>query len=170
MSIFDKAIADHAFILSAVDFERLEALAAADDLDDAVRTLVRAKLATSTVLFGSDIAPDIVTIGSHVRIAANGRAAQDVIVGTDPRLPPPAGMTVLDLNSALAIALLGCKAGMIVVAPRPDGFVENVRIETVQAQPEAVTAAATDNVVRFAPRPAARPRQELPDDPGPSAA
>lgn len=158
----------HAFILSAVDFERLEAMAAEHTVSGAARTLLRAKLELSTVLFGSDIPADIVTIGSQVQITRGANAPLEVIVGTDPRMPPPAGLSVLDLNTSLAIALLGCKAGMSVISPRSDGFVETVRIDSVRAQPEAVSAT---NVVRFAPRRAVpAPAPEQPDDPGPSAA
>jgi transcription elongation GreA/GreB family factor len=168
MSIFDTASADQTFILSAVDFERLDGLATTENLTDAVRTILRAKLAASTVQFGSDISDDIVTIGSHVRIAFGGRAIQDVMVGRDSRLDVPAGATVLELASPVAIALLGCKAGTSVVAPRPDGFVESIRIEAVVAQPER--SPVTSKVLQFAPRAKVMPVPSLPDDPGPSAA
>lgn len=170
MSDFDQPT-DPAFILSAADFERLETLASADSVSAVVRTLLRAKLANSTVQFGSDIPADVVTIGSRVQITPGTRATTDVIVGTDRRLPPAPGATLLELDTPLAIALLGGKAGMSVIAPRPDGFVETVRIEAIHAQPEASSVNATANVVRFAPRPTPRPTtSELPEDPGPSAA
>ena len=170
MSSFDTSKPDHAFILSAVDFERLDAMASADNVSDGVRTMLRAKLANSTVRFGSDIPPDIVTIGSLVQIASNGRPSVDVIVGTDARLAPPAGIKVLDLNSPEAIALLGASAGMRVVAPRTDGFLETILIENVRAQPETAAARPSGTVVSFAPRKVVRFQPDQPDDPGPSAA
>lgn len=170
MSDFDQPMTDQAFILSAADFERLDTMASADSVSDSVRMLLRAKLANSTVQFGSDIPADIVTIGSRVQITPGTRAALDVIVGTDRRLPPAPGATLLELDTPLAIALLGCKAGMEVIAPRPDGFVETVRIEAVRAQPEATSINVAANVVSFTPRAAPRPASDLPDDPGPSAA
>lgn len=157
------------FILSAWDVGRLEALLADPAANELTRTLLRAKLAQSRVKFGSDIPPDIVTIGSRVRISLTGRDAGEIMVGEDERLPA-AGIARLELSSPLALALLGCRAGSHVIAPRPDGFVETVLLLSVEAQPEAQARPPDTVVINFPARGRLRVVHEFPDDPDPSAA
>ena len=169
MSIPDTSSTPFKFILSARDIGRLEALLNDPAASDLTRTMLRAKLAQAQVKFGSDIPPDIVTIGSRVRISLTGRDAGEIMVGEDERLPA-AGIARLELSSPLALALLGCRAGSNVVAPRTDGLVETVLLISVEAQPEAQALPPDNVVVSFPTRRRLRMVHELPDDPGPSAA
>jgi regulator of nucleoside diphosphate kinase len=169
MSIPDTSSNPFKFILSARDIGRLEALLSDPAASELTRTMLRAKLAQAQVKFGSDIPPDIVTIGSRVRISLTGRDAGEIMVGEDERLPA-AGIARLDLASPLALALLGCRAGSNVVAPRADGFVETVQLISVDAQPEQQARSRDNVVIGFPARRRLRVVHELPEDPGPSAA
>lgn len=169
MSITGTSSTPFKFILSARDIGRLEALLNDPAASELTRTMLRGKLAQAQVKFGSDIPPDIVTIGSRVRVSLTGRDAGEIMVGEDERLPA-AGIARLELSSPLALALLGCRAGANVVAPRADGFVETVQLVSVEAQPEQQRRPRDNVVVGFPARPRLGVMPDLPDDPGPSAA
>ena len=169
MSTFNTSPNPEKFILSARDISRLDALGSDASTTALIRTMVRAKLAQSEVKFGSDIPPDIVTIGSRVRLSLTGRDAGELMVGEDERLPA-AGVARLELSSPLALALLGCRAGSNIVAPRADGFVETVQLLSVEAQPETHAPARDNVVIGFPTRRSPRVVIDSPDDPGPSAA
>lgn len=168
MNCNDTANTASTVLLTARDYSRLERLLNAAETSETARSLLRLKLAASRIVFGSDMPDDIVTIGSRIRISLTGQDAGEIIVGHDERLPPASGIATLELAWPRAIALIGCRAGSTIVAPREDGFAESITIVSVLAQPEA--AAATGRVVAFPTRRPPRPPADEPDDPGPSAA
>lgn len=167
--------------LTTKDFSILENLLNGPPAFAGAAMLIRRKLHAARLVFGVDIAPDIVTLNSRVRYRVNGGRAEERILvpGAAEEI---AGLT-LRLESPRGIALIGARAGETVEAPRRDGSVERLEIEAVLYQPEAqgvrrgpsdsTQALGTISVLsahRLRRSGRALPIDDGGDDPGPGAA
>jgi regulator of nucleoside diphosphate kinase len=167
--------------LTTKDFSILENLLNGPQVFAGATMLIRRKLHAARLVFGVDIAPEIVTLNSRVRYRVNGgRAEERILVLT---ATEEIGGLTLRLDSPRGIALIGARAGETVEAPRRDGSVESLEIEAVLYQPEAHGArgqtdgstAALGTISVLSAHRLRRGGRALPvddggDDPGPSAA
>lgn len=168
--------------LSTKDFSILENLLSGSQPFPGAAMLIRRKLHAARLVFGVDIASDIVTLNSRVRYRVNGGRAEEriIVLGAAEEI---AGLT-LRLNSPRGIALIGARTGETVEAPRRDGSLERIEIEAVPYQPEAHDGrrqaggapAAVGTISVLSAHRLRRAGRSLPvdddgdDDPGPSAA
>jgi regulator of nucleoside diphosphate kinase len=105
-------------------------------LPDCVCQLLRHKLDNARVVFGEDVADNIVTLNSRVRYRVGELSAQTAIITQDPM----AGIIgqSLPLTTARGLALLGLVESDGLTLPKQEnGIPERILLEEVLFQPEA---------------------------------
>lgn len=101
----------------------------------AVEFLVR-ELMRATIVDGSKIAPDVVTMGSRVEYREEGRNSSQVVTLSYPGQRESADDAVSVLTP-LGTALLGLSAGQSICWAGPDGRPVTITVVKVIYQPEA---------------------------------
>ena len=123
-------------ILTTKDFTILEIML--DRLDgsgDPLRSRLRCKLNTATVVFRDDIPPDVATLSSRVNYRINVSETDSRILSHD-ALNSAVGL-FLPVTTPRGLALLGLSEGQEVTLEAADGNLERLVLEKVLYQPEA---------------------------------
>lgn len=174
------SIISRASTVTTKDFSILESLLHGTPAFPGAAILIRRKLHVARVVFGTDIAADLVTLNSRVRYRAQGGRPEEriLVLGVAEEI---SGLT-LPLNSPRGLALIGTMAGETIETPRCDGSLETLVIEEVLYQPEAhsgmrrradagdmgtISILSAHRMRRAGRR---LPIDEVEDDPGPGAA
>lgn len=171
-------------LLTTRDFSILVALLERDGhADEAFLRLLRRKLSGATVVFRDDIAPQVAMIDGHVEFTVDGHLTDSRILvqGEEGPFPGPS----LPITTLRGLALLGLATGETIRVERSDGGSEELRLDRVSRQPEAIlkekprppASEGKSSVVAFKARrrtASARPMAYLigpdDDDPGPRSA
>lgn len=143
------------------------------DAQPSFAALLRRKLSHSSISFGSDIPPGIVTLNSPVLYTVDGElAGPHLIVPSEGDDFPDYALSIHDIRG---LALLGLSEGQSIqiqeddVAPTMLSVVK-VGLPTPGNLTSDTRTGATSHVVPFRGRPAASMPAFEPDDPGPRAA
>lgn len=120
--------------LSAIDFERLEALAdsMANDRDESREAFLE-ELARASVLAPDEMPVDTVTMNSIVRFRLDGREfCKTLVYPRDAR----DAENHISIVTPVGMALIGLQCGAIIEWPRPGGGVIEVEVLELLYQPE----------------------------------
>lgn len=129
---------DRTIYVTADDMGRLRALIksaqGADDRDRPYLTALAAELDRATVMCPHEVAPDVVTMNSRVRLHDGRRGWIMTLVFPEEADPEQGKISVL---APLGAAILGCRVGQRVEFRVPNGDVRSCEILNVLYQPEA---------------------------------
>jgi regulator of nucleoside diphosphate kinase len=132
--------------------------------------LLRRKLSHSSICFGSDIPPGVVTLNSQVLYTVDGElAGPHLIVSSEGHDFPDYALSIHDIRG---LALLGLSEGQSIHIAEDDAAPTMLSVVKVGFAPPAGSRVSPDpaRVVPFRGKPAAPPTDFKPDDPGPRAA
>jgi regulator of nucleoside diphosphate kinase len=124
-----------ACVLTTKDYSILEMMLERQPADTALAMLLRHKIDTAQIVFGQDINPAIVTLGSRTTYRVDDQPAQTRVVTHD-HMRGLVGL-LLPITNLRGLALLGLAEGESITIISNDDNEEMITVQAVVYQPEA---------------------------------